>query len=218
MRKKREFPYIVILSDSLGFPRSEPEKVSMEECYPSLLANKFGKVLFVGYGAATSENIAYQTSYFRGNQKKIYLLHFGIVDCTPRVLTKYESCILKKIKIKLPQTICMWLRKARLTRKTNPLAFRHNCKKIKENLSGNLIVLPIAKASKKFENKVPGIQKSVHEYNKILKSEFSKAYLNVSIDPNKNIMSDFHHLNKLGHKKIFKAVQKRILIINRSNN
>lgn len=210
---QKALPSIVVFSDSLGFPRNEPEKVNIEDCYPSLLEKEFGKILFVGYGAATSENIAYQTSYFQGQRKIIYILHFGIVDCTPRVLTKYESIICKKLKIQLPKDFCMWLRKARLTRKTNPRQFRNNCKKIKENLKGELVVLPIAGSSKEFENNVPGIKKSILEYNKILRSEFAKYYLPVSIDPKNDIMSDFHHLNKSGHQKVFKAIKKRIVLL-----
>ncbi len=206
--------FIIIISDSLGLPRTEPELVEIHETYPSLLAEKFKYVLNVGYGAATSDNILWQANYFKSRlATPIVILNFGIVDCTPRVLNRYESFILRKINITLPRAIATWLRANRVTRKVMPDRFRENCKRIVGLNIGKLVVLPIAPASDQFELEVPGIKNSIHTYNEILRGVFQDSFCETYLSADMHIMSDYHHLNSLGHKKVFDEISRRIEII-----
>lgn len=202
---------IVVLSDSLSLPRVEPEVVCIEEAYPSLLAKKFDQVINVGYGAATSDNILWQSNYFKTQfMKPIVVFNFGIVDCTPRSLNKYESLILRKLSIRLPNAMANWLRSIRLVRKVSPVKFRENCIRIRDLDLGDLIVLPIAPASEDFEREVPRVQESIKLYNNILKDVFMESFCDTQLSAELHIMSDHHHLNPLGHQKVFNAIAARV--------
>lgn len=206
--------FIIVISDSLSLPRNDPEWVDIHEAYPSLLAERFKHVLNVGYGAATSENILWQANYFKSRLfRPIVILNFGIVDCTPRVLNRYESFVLKKMNITLPKVMAAWLRANRLTRKVMPDIFRENCKKIVEINLGKLVVLPIAPASDQFELEVPGIKDSINLYNDILRNIFKNSFCETHLSSDTHMMTDHHHLNLLGHKKVYESICRRIELI-----
>jgi lysophospholipase L1-like esterase len=201
---------IVILGDSLPLPRSEPQKVKLADTYPALLNKKFGSVLCFAYGAATAENIYAQASYLVNNTKHIFIFHFGIVDCCPRSFSKGETLILKALKIRIPEKLVKVIKKYRCIRKTNPKKFEKICNSLKKLNLGTLFILPIADATDKFEETAPGVKNSIKLYNKILKKTFKNAFIKIKIQANKHLMSDFHHLNKNGHRAIFKAISSKI--------
>ncbi len=202
---------IIIVSDSLALPRLEPEVVLIQQTYPSLLNQHFGGVINCAYGASTSNNVLSQAGYLKGiSPGAIYILNFGIVDCTPRILTRRESLLLRKLGIRLPDNLSKWLRLHRTVRKTTPNAFRKNCRALKALSLGELLVLPIAPASDAFETEVPGVQASVALYNDILSEEFGKAFCSVNFDYRIHIMSDHHHLTVQGHFQVFCAIKSRI--------
>lgn len=199
---------IVILSDSLSLPRDLPEYVDLSFTYPFLLNEKYGGVINCGYGAATSEDILWQVNYFKNAKKAdLFILHFGIVDCTPRVLTRYESWAIRKLKIRLSSRVVGFLRKCRVVRKVEPKIFKENCISIKKILDNKImLVVPIAPAGTEFERSVPGVRDSIIKYNAILRDQFGDAYLHVDLNSEEDIMGDYHHLTANGHKKIFKAI------------
>jgi hypothetical protein len=202
---------IVIIADSLGLPRDEPELVQALDTYPALLNKKYGRVINCAYGYSSSKHVLWQARYFKGQTVSgSYVFHFGIVDCTPRVLSSLESYVLNFIKVRLPDGLARFIRNHRLIRKVSPSQFQSNCEAIKDLELGKIIIIPIAPASAGFELLAPGVQKSVNEYNAILKTVFQESYCSVNFDVTVDISADYHHLTSAGHKRVFDSISMQI--------
>lgn len=199
---------VVILADSLALPRIEPEVVYLEETYPYLLQEKYGCVINCASGYSTSTDILWRLSYLKhALSDTTIIFNFGIVDCVPRVLTRYESWILRKFKITLSDLFVSFLRKIRIVRKVSPIEFETNCLKIKELISeSNYCILPIVDASDGFEAMIPNVAESIDLYNSILKDVFKDRFLEIDFDLKIDVMSDHYHLTKIGHKKIYSTL------------
>ena len=81
---------ILILTDSLGLPRFEPEPCFFEETWPILLKEIYSNIHQVSIGAATSQIILKQVNYQKAFNPDLVILQVGIVDCAPRFMTRKE--------------------------------------------------------------------------------------------------------------------------------
>lgn len=206
----KETNLIVVVADSLALPRLSPEIVYLEDSYPFLLQEKYGNTINCASGYSTSNDILSRLSYLQNTvSDATFILNFGIVDCVPRVLTRYESWVLRKLKISLGNFIVKILRKIRTVRKVPPGEFKKNCILIKDRLSSSkYYVLSIVEPCDAFEIEVPKVKESVQLYNQIMREVFPENFLEVKLDLNMDVMSDFYHLKKSGHVKIFNLLSK----------
>ena len=114
------------------------------------------------------------------------------------------------MKVRLPDGLARFIRNHRGIRKVSPSQFQRNCEAIKDLELGKIIIIPIAPASAGFELLTPGVQKSVNEYNAILKTVFQESYCNVNFDVTVDISVDYHHLTSAGHKRVFDSISMQI--------
>lgn len=209
---------VLILSDSLGLPRDNPEFCSYEETWPVLLKEHGNLLHQVSIGGATSGELLAQIFYHKVFKPDITIVQVGIVDCAPRFATKYELAILKKIPI-----VGKWLLK--LMNKKSVRAFRNityvSPKKFECNISeilkrlnhSELYFLSILPASSDYEHTLPGINSNIDKYNLILKGLSGEKYIDLSAIPMNGIMSDGHHLNAIGHAFIINKLLFKLKIL-----
>jgi len=195
---------VLILSDSLGLPRDNPEFCSYEETWPVLLKEQGFLLHQVSIGGATSGELLAQTFYHKMFKPDITIVQVGIVDCAPRFVTKYELAILKKMSF-----VGKWLltlmnkksvRSLRNITYVSPSRFAYNIAEISKRLDhSEIYFLSILPASADYERVLTGVTSNISKYNLILKKACGEQYIDLSSIPLNGVMSDGHHLNAIGH-------------------
>src|SRR5687768_9305673 len=90
----------LILTDSLGLPREEPEVLNYEDTWPYLIRKYHSlEVIQASIGAATSTDLMTQVFYYKNTRPDIVLVQCGIVDLTPRAFLPYELSLFKKFRV-----------------------------------------------------------------------------------------------------------------------
>ena len=99
---------ILFITDSLGLPRTFPEKILAENTYPNITTKFFHdnyhkQYMFFQYRRAglTTAFINYEINEgsLISYKPDIIVLQVEIVDCYPRALTKIERAIISRIPI-----------------------------------------------------------------------------------------------------------------------
>ncbi|MGB3947100.1 MAG: SGNH/GDSL hydrolase family protein [Bacteroidia bacterium] len=206
------------MADSLPLAREKPEPVFYEETWPSLLKKKGHEVLQICIGGATSNDLLRQVSYHKNFLPDVVIVQVGIVDCAPRHFTQFEILLLRKIpffgKIALRFFNKPYIRKIRQISYVSPDRFRQNLIDIQTNFNGiKMLFIGIIPADGKYEKILPGINKSINKYNQILIELFGDKFIDMSCLPENSIMSDFHHLNKVGHKALVEKIIEKVDIL-----
>lgn len=210
MSKKKR---ILVISDSLALPRKNPEETLYEDTYPYMLKNDY-EVLQLSYGGGTIKEIVHQAHYYLSFNPDYIILQSGIVDCAYRAfplivdkgalysnfLNLYRRIIAKLIK---PRRLRNFFK----FRYTQPDEFQNNLSLLKKEFSSSkLIAIGIVNGSKEYEKVVPGISKSIDQYNELLKKYFPHGFIDLSEMGSECVMSDCHHINKQGHFYIYKKL------------
>ncbi|WP_141111094.1 SGNH/GDSL hydrolase family protein [Chromobacterium haemolyticum] len=206
-----EQPYILIFTDSLGFPRSEPEMVRYEETYVALLKVNFPDYDFihVGRGGATIVDLYKHTNYFHGTIKPaLVLIQCGIVDCAPRALKLVEQQIISRVPVfgsLIGRIVKRYAKSIRRWRKISytPLSIFVEYKNRFELIFPNIYWIEILPAVDEYETSIDGISKNIRQYNEVLARGNSICTNDFS---GEQIMSDYHHLNTDGHRKMFEKI------------
>lgn len=207
---------IVFLTDSLSLPRNAPEIVTYEETYVYLLKQAFPNIEFIqfAYGGATINELKNQADYIIGINPSIVILQTGIVDCAPRTLTKFELDFIHRIPfissfmLKIIRKNASFIRNIRKITYTKESVFKNNLIDIQRKFNTSKVyAISIIPACAEYEKKVPGVSKKILSYNSILNSVLSGSVIDTSDIDEKGVMSDFFHLNKLGHQIIFNKLK-----------
>lgn len=208
---------ILVLSDSLGLPRDEPQEVLYEQTWPSLLAQSGHTVLQSSLGGATSFDLMRQAVYLKMFLPDVVVLQVGIVDCAPRALSYHENIIYnywwltRKILGRLMMYFGPRIRNWRNIAYVKPENFCENLQKIRSSLSQSRIyAVGILPASDQYEQALPRIQQRVAQYNGLLHELFGAGYIDMNSMPAEGIMSDFHHPNAIGHSFLFEKIKEAI--------
>lgn len=208
---------IAVFTDSLGLPRDKPEVVDYTSTWVSLLKQNHN-VYQVSIGGGTIEDLYNQAAYLNSFNPDFVIIQSGIVDCTPRALTKTESHILNKYKITqkiltliLKEKTTKFLRKHRRCKYTSIVKFLEYAKMFKLTFNeSKVIFVGIMPASSNYEKKVPGVTKSINLYNKKLSEIFKENFIETSCFSFDKIMSDNIHLNLEGNRLLASIVEKKI--------
>lgn len=208
---------ILILTDSLGLPRSKPEYCSFEDTWPQLISNHH-HVHLLSLGGGTITDILRQVEYQKHFEPDVVILQSGIVDCAPRALTRFELDFLKRIPflgkqlLKVVRKNSKQLRKLRRKTYTNIISYKKALLKLKnEDFKGIPVLgIEIVSPSREYELKIGGIKANVEKYNKVLEDIFNDLLVRTSNLPETGIMSDYIHLTKEGHYILHKEVLKHI--------
>lgn len=206
------FVYTVLfITDSLAFPRLEPETVTYEDTYLALLKREFPQCDFIhqGRGGATIVDLFKHSAYYHDTlSPDLVFIQSGIVDCAPRALTLIEQQVVSRLPLisglltALVKKHSLRLRRARGMTYTSFTVFREYKLRF-ESLYANLYWICILPASAEYEAKLEGIQKNVERYNSVLIT--GKHVVTEHFDTSK-IMTDHHHLNRVGHRTMFENI------------
>ncbi|MCO4293117.1 hypothetical protein NF867_09595 [Solitalea sp. MAHUQ-68] len=203
---------IIIITDSLGLPRNNPEIVKLEETYIELLRTdyKCDKIVNISFGGATIEILSNQFfSYFSCINPDLIIVQSGIVDCAPRALKQWEnkvlqsSSILRSVYNSVIKKHTKKLRAKRNITYTSIHKFENICNKFYEAYKNKVYWIGIAPASKEYEFNLPGIALNIRNYNNVLKNVFQNNFLDISNISMDCLMSDHHHINVSGHTYIY---------------
>jgi lysophospholipase L1-like esterase len=208
---------VLVLTDSLALPRERPEYCNFESTWPQLVSKHF-KLHQISIGGGTISDLCRQLEYHKLFDPDIIIIQSGIVDCAPRTLSLFELDVIQKIPflgkrlLRLIQSRSSLVRKHRNIVYTKHNAFNDSIRKIKlyfpnKKIYGISILLP----NRNYESKVPGITSKVNLYNTILQNSFKDDFIDIKSLPSMGVMSDYIHLNAIGHEYIYNLLKKRIL-------
>lgn len=199
---------ILILSDSLPLPRSKPEVVDYKNTWPEILKGSEGNEVFqISIGGGTVEDIFDQASYYKNYLPDVVIIQSGIVDCAPRALSRMELKILLSSELTrillsrvLPLKVMRRIRKKTYVNRKKFTEIYSQL--ISQFNSSKIVLIGILPISEEYNIRVGGIKKNRDDYNEIIHdlAKFHNCfYINTDNIPVKGIMSDFHHLNDIGH-------------------
>jgi hypothetical protein len=208
---------IVLFTDSLAMPREEPEKTYFEDTYPYQL-RKDVEVFQFSKGGGIMNEFVEQTYYYNQYKPDIIILQLGIVDCAPRAFTKFEEAVFQSNRafrfirrILSKSKISKKIRNSRRVSWTSEKNYEQGCRffinKFKEV---KVYALSIVPTTEEYEKQVPGITKKVERYNSILKEVFQENFIDISGIPLEGIMSDHHHLTKVGHQYVYGRILSKL--------
>lgn len=204
---------VLLFTDSLALPRETPEICSYEDTWPILLKNNCLEIHQVSIGGATSTDLLRQVNYHRAFQPDVVIIQVGIVDCAPRFMSKLEMEIAKRIpylgKAIIKGMNNTFIKKNRNINYVNPRLFKKNIDDISLLFRNvEIYFIGIIPPNPAYDKILPGITKRITEYNNILKQKTNLIETEgFNLD---GVMSDFHHLNKIGHKEMYERVMNRI--------
>ncbi|RCS57426.1 SGNH/GDSL hydrolase family protein [Parvibium lacunae] len=214
---KVNLPYILLITDSLAFPRLEPELVCYEDTYIAQLKREFPNYDFIhlGRGGGTITELYNHTSYFHHTiSPALVIMQCGIVDCAPRTTTVIEQQIISRLPIigsllgRLIKRYAKNLRQFRKITYTSLTTYVEYIEKF-ESMYRNIHWVGILPASANYESNVNGITENIQRFNHELRKH---KYISTDDFTENEIMSDFHHLNINGHQKLFNRLRDLIKI------
>ena len=207
---------ILIVTDSLGFPRKEPEFVSYENTYVARLKERFPHFDFIhlGRGGATIIELFEMAWYYQETLcPDIVFIQSGIVDCAPRALTLGENRLLSLLPlIRKPvfyvvRRLGRFLRFVRKITYTSPEFFSKYVQRFNDAFD-NVYWIGILPASDGYEAKLSGVSENIFKFNQILSCH---KFISTSKVEVSDVMSDFHHPNTAGHEKIFDLLSEVVI-------
>lgn len=198
---------VLILTDSLAFPRTEPEVVTYEQTWVALLKRRFPDVDFVhcGRGGATIGDLFKHSAYYHGTIKPaLVLMQSGIVDCAPRALSVIEQQVLQRLPLVGPLILAIVRRNAARLRRWRKMSYTSLSDyeafvQTFECLFTNVHWIGVLPVNTEYESRVQGISAAVDRYNAILRR---RNYISTDDFSSLDIMSDHHHLNAGGHVRL----------------
>ena len=210
-------PFLVILTDSLGLPRLDPARVELEQTWPQLLRAALPGVAIhqVSVGTSTGDDLLTQLSYVEGFGPSLTIVQAGIVDCAPRAFGRTELALLKSfapgrlLLSFLRPGMIHWLRRTRHLSYASPEEFAKTVARTRKATDGRILWLQIL-GSSTYEDKVPGISRSISRFNAILQDQLGNGFVNLDCVGDAELATDGHHLNVAGHRKVFDTVMKRV--------
>jgi hypothetical protein len=200
-------PIVLVLTDSLAFPRFEPEVVSYQETWVALLKRYFPQIDFVhcGRGGATIDDLFKHSAYYHWTMRPaMVLVQVGIVDCAPRALSIIEQQILQRLPIVGAMLLALIRKNASKLRRwrgmsyTSPTSYEAWIKKF-ECIFPNIHWIGILPADANYESRLEGISVAINHYNALLQR---RKYISTADFASEMIMSDHHHLNVAGHHRL----------------
>ena len=221
-RKQR----VLIVTDSLGAPRSVDEEVINYETtwvykITTLLTQHNIEVVFMTINGLDSNGVLQLTKdKLLLYEPSIILFQFGIVDCAPRVLTNKEIMFfsifrLSRIVKKIISKYHAFFSSLRKLQYTDINAFKVNLEQIYElcyNQDIKIVHMPIAPACSKYEIKSPLISQNIKIYNNVIE-KYTNEYLSdlyYCCEKEKIFLKDLHHLNEEGHNVVFNYLKNNL--------
>lgn len=214
---------LLIITDSLGAPRTTPELCPYDDTWPKVVKahaenQGYDVILFTENGLDSFKLLRLVESKLKLYKPSMVLLQFGIVDCAPRVFTDREKLIfrilhLHKFAAYIGKKYHATLSSLRDNTVVSCEDFRKNIVAISQELKGNaqpgckILHIPIGLACKGYVKISPSVERKITQYNRVLEEEsdiFISAFYDANVE--KIYTADHHHLNKVGHALLGAAV------------
>ena len=233
---------IRIYGDSISNPRyidDIPAEDIWSELLKDLLEEKFQHKFCLFNKARGGMTIDKQKEvldndfgYFKGNSG-IVIIHIGIVDCSPRPISKNMRRVVSILPEPIKQKVILFLHDHRsamqrfmIHRFTTPKKFKKIYNKMLEKLTENSVFcIGIGPVSQRMIDRSFGLDGSIAMYNEIIKECVSKHDNCYYVDTEKHFrermsgdntseddifLKDGHHYTKLGHKYFSSIMFKEI--------
>jgi hypothetical protein len=226
---------ITVMGDSLSMVRIE-EGISVKKTYAYQLNNILGDEFYILNKSKRGNTSVVQTSIqnlyddIEASDSKVIIIQIGIVDCSPRIISRLERLVLNNV---LPKTIAGFYIRIKSNNRyfftkyfpmtyVSPVRFENSYKMLLSsalNLSGIVKVILINIADTNRRNKIRsfGFDKRIVEYNKIItnlaqgntKIEVIDLYT-ITKDNPELLLSDGIHIDLKAHEIIAKELAIRI--------
>lgn len=217
---------IVLVTDSLGMPRGEPDNIPLEETWPNMVYQKYKnncEVFFFPQRAMTTKDVVQKSTDCISLMKPdIIVIQVGIVDSCRRIFPRRMTILLGVLhlydfmyKYFFKRHYYQWTRFIK-TQMVNRDSFRANVSRIlaeAKKAKAKCIMIAIAPPGKYVKDMVYDIKNDIEEYNKILKEETENKN-GILADPYYGrdletfLLKDGQHLNSLGAKYVFDELDK----------
>lgn len=208
---------LLIITDSLGAPRTVPELVTYDQTWTSMVKQHAQDL---GYDVSPHTINGLDTRALdRLVDEKLHLydpdlvlFQFGIVDCAPRVFSDREKLIfrvlhLHRLAAKIGKKYHAPLSAKRDVTAVSLKEFEAFVPKIYNKIKSasrkpvKIINVPIGSACQGYVDISPTIKQKISDYNKVIELHsdlFLKRFKNVPVE--EIYTADRHHLNPAGHK------------------
>ena len=212
----------IIITDSISNPRSFPisDVTQLEETYPYILREHFKGSTFwqISYGNVTTEQlIAQPISYLNHWEPDVIIIQSGINDCRPESFSEFQKTIINKFTGFFFRYIKKYVFhpkfiKHRQVYRVSERSFRKTLKKMKYIFPPAKIYCLEICVDAEYENKRPGVNKRIKDFNKIIEEIYSEYFIRVKhkIDEIKGFNADSLHWNKRGHASVAQILLDRI--------
>ena len=220
--------------DSVGMPRVD-EGIAYESTFPYLTKKSLDStrtdVLVRSEGGATVSAVRMQVekdlSYFGERSTDVIVIHSGIVDCAPRLLSPRLRHLVSLLPPRLRRYVIgvlhvlrpVALRHGISSSLTGPRSFREEMValiELAQQSAGCVLVMLIADPNERLESDSPGIKDRVAEYNRIIVEAVNRFSGDVQLisatdeSADEIVGGDGHHFSLRGHEVIARRIVQRI--------
>ena len=206
---------VLVVTDSLAFPRDDPELVRYEETYIAILKGWFPRIDFFhhGKGGATLVDLYKHTAYYHHTLRPdLVLIHAGIVDCAPRALTVLEQQIVSRLPMLGPPLTALVKRHSATLRRIRKMTYTALPDFVAamdafHAVFAEICWIQILPAPAAYETKLQGIGRSIERYNASLRG---RPHVETAGFGAADVMSDHYHLNRAGHLKMAGLIAEKL--------
>lgn len=208
---------LLIITDSLGAPRTVPELVSYDQTWTKMVKEHaqrqgFDVSAHTINGLDTRELLKLVNEKLCLYEPDIVLFQYGIVDCAPRVFSDREKLIfrifhLHKLAAKIGKKYHAALSAKRDVTAVSLSEFDGFVGQINDKLRAGLskplkvVNIPIGSACQGYVDISPTIKQKIASYNEVIKHHADVFLADFVSAPVEQIYTkDRHHLNPFGHK------------------
>jgi acyl-CoA thioesterase I len=216
---------IVLLGDSLGMPTGS-EEIEYEDTYPYLLKIDLKHFEIISRHRRTndtSKQLSSQRIFDDIEMLKpdVLVVHLGIVDCAPRVFSRFQNAIFSMLPVIVVRNILRIISHFRynITKLNNKTyvkkdKFKINIEKfidISNEMGMQLLFIEILMTSQKNDNRSYNFKNNIIEYNKIIEAASSSGNVGlVKYDTKDFLLKDGIHINKEGNKFLAHKISEKI--------
>ena len=208
---------LLIITDSLGAPRTLPELVNYDQTWTYKVKEH---AVSQGYdvsahtinGLDTRELLKLVNEKLHLYEPSIVLFQYGIVDCAPRVFSDREKLLFRMLQLhnvaaKIGKKYHALLSTKRDLNAVSLSEFDHFVGQVNEKLRAGasnpikIVNIPIGSACQGYVNISPTIRQKIASYNEVIKRHTDVFLADFVSAPVEQIYtSDRHHLNSFGHQ------------------
>ena len=207
---------LLIVTDSLGAPRCDPETVTYEQTWVYALKREYEKRGFDVFsithnGLHSLDLLGLARTKLNLYNPSVVVIQCGVVDSAPRALKDKEVLLARLLRLQKPVRYLAGKYHAQISKWRNitlfpPEKFNEYISEIYKILKAGdckIVQIPIAPACDAYVKKSPNIARNIKLFNDILKAHcdvYVGSFENLPADQIETIfMSDHHHLNLDGH-------------------